>query len=88
MFCESCHCLYCQYLAALKLPRTEATMSELTLEEATHRLAPIYTSEEAAIWWLSGQKVLDGNIPAELVADGKSAEVRAGIEAVVSGAYI
>ena len=34
-------------------------MTELTLEEATHRLSPVYTPVESAVWWDSTQLIFE-----------------------------
>lgn len=54
-------------------PATERQLIEL--EWIIEQLADFYTPQEARLWLFSRQKFLDGQIPGELISQGKFEEV-------------
>lgn len=67
-------------------PTTEKQLLEL--EWVIEQLADFYDPQEARLWLFSRQKLLAGQIPAELIAQGKSDEVLAVISQLRDGVYM
>jgi uncharacterized protein (DUF2384 family) len=51
-------------------------------------LADLYTALEAQEWLLAKNKLLSDQSPADLIAQGKTAEVERLIDQLASGAYL
>ena len=69
-------------------PRPTAERQLLELEWVIEQLADFYQPQEARLWLLSRQKLLGGQIPADLIAAGKSDEVLRVISQLREGVYI
>jgi transcriptional regulator with XRE-family HTH domain len=67
-------------------PATEKQLLEL--EWVIEQLADLYEPQEARLWLFSRQKLLEGRIPAELIAQGKSDDVLAVIAQLRDSVYI
>jgi hypothetical protein len=61
---------------------------DVALQNALEQLARIYGPEEARLWMYSPQKLLDGNIPAEWIEQGKADEVIKVIRQIEEGVHI
>jgi hypothetical protein len=66
-------------------PSTERQLVEL--EWIVEQLADFYTPQEARVWLFSRQKLLEGSIPAELIAQTRFEEVLAVIRQLRDGAF-
>lgn len=60
----------------------------LKLDWLADQLSSIYEPDEARLWLFSPHAELDGNSPAELIAEGRIDEVLAVIDRLQSGAYV
>ena len=67
-------------------PSTERQLLEL--EWIIEQLADFYTPQEARFWLFSRQKLLDGRIPANLIAEDKSEEVLAVISQLREAVFV
>lgn len=56
-------------------PHPEAEKTLLELEYIIDQLSDFYEADEARLWLFSRQKLLDGEIPAELIQKGRTDEV-------------
>ncbi|RJF94822.1 DUF2384 domain-containing protein [Oleomonas cavernae] len=56
--------------------------------EVMARLLEIYTEAEAKLWLVSPHPQLDGQLPVDLIEQGKSAEVVQVIDRILHGAYL
>lgn len=61
-------------------PRPDAQKLLLELEYIVDQLSDFYEPQDARLWMFSRQKLLGGEIPAELIQKGRSAEVIAVID--------
>ena len=61
-------------------PRPDAQKLLLELEYIVDQLSDFYEPRDARLWMFSRQKLLGGEIPAELIQKGRSAEVIAVID--------
>jgi hypothetical protein len=61
-------------------PRSDTQRILLDLEYIVEQLADFYEPQEARLWLFSRQKLLNGATPAELIQEGKAAEVIAVID--------
>ena len=61
-------------------PRPDAQKLLLELEYIVDRLSDFYEPRDARLWMYSRQRLLRGEIPAELIQKGRSAEVIAVID--------
>lgn len=66
-------------------PTTERHLVEL--EWVVEQLADFYTPQEARVWLFSRQKLLNGQIPAQLISQGNSEEVLSVIRQLRDGAF-
>jgi hypothetical protein len=62
-------------------------MPDLT-EQIADRLASLFTVAELTQWLVSPQPLLDGAIPADLLAKGRDAEVLRVLDQIGDGAYL
>jgi len=69
-------------------PRRDAEQALLDLEYIVDQLADFYEPREARLWLFARQKLLKGEIPAELIQKGRSAEVMAVIDQLREGVFI
>ena len=69
-------------------PQPEAQRTLLDLEYVVDQLADLYEPDEARLWLFSRQKLLDGQIPADLIQQHQTDEVLKVIRRVLDGAYI
>ncbi|HEY4971611.1 MAG TPA: hypothetical protein VII35_17060 [Steroidobacteraceae bacterium] len=53
-----------------------------------HQLADLYETDEARLWLLSRQKLLQGEIPAELVRQHRTEEMIKVIRQLVDGVFV
>ena len=67
-------------------PDTEKTLLEL--EYIVDQLSDFYEAREARLWLFSRQKLLDGEIPAELIQQGKTDRVLAVINQLRDGVFV
>lgn len=59
------------------------------LKDLNKRLiADYYTEEEAEVWMTSPQPLLNGEIPVDLIAEGRADELHSLLDAMDAGAYI
>jgi hypothetical protein len=56
-------------------PQPEAEKTLLDLEYVVDQLADLYEPDEARMWLLSRQKLLKGEVPAELIREHRTDEV-------------
>ena len=56
-------------------PQPETQKILLELEYVADRLSEFYSPQEARLWLLSRQKILQGAVPAELIQAGKTDDV-------------
>ena len=69
-------------------PQPEAERALLELEYIVDELSDFYDPREARLWLFSRQKLLDGQIPAELIQEGRTEEVRRMIAQLRDGVFI
>jgi transcriptional regulator with XRE-family HTH domain len=67
-------------------PDTEKTLLEL--EYVIDQLSDFYEPQEARLWLFSRQRLLDGEIPAELIQQGRTQEVLSMISQLRDGVFI
>jgi hypothetical protein len=56
-------------------PQPDAERRLLDLEYIVDQLADLYEPDEARLWLFSRQRLLDGEIPAELIQQGRIPEL-------------
>ncbi len=66
-------------------PQPDAERRLLDLEYIVDQLADLYPPDEARLWLLSRQRLLDGEIPAELIQQGRTPEVIQLIKQIAEG---
>lgn len=69
-------------------PQPTAERHLLELEWVVEQLADFYEPQEARLWLFSRQKLLEGQIPADLIAADKSDKVLEVISKLREGVYI
>lgn len=69
-------------------PQPDAERTLLDLEYVVDRLADLYEPDEARTWLLSRQKLLNGEVPAELVQKRRTEEVLRVIHQLLEGVYV
>lgn len=69
-------------------PQPDAERALLDLEYVVDRLADVYHPEEARMWLLSRQKLLDGARPVDLITKGRTDEVIQMIQQLLEGVHI
>jgi len=67
-------------------PDTEKTLLEL--EYVIDQLSDFYEPQEARLWLFSRQRLLDSEIPAELIQQGRTQEVLSMISQLRDGVFI
>ena len=71
---------------AFPQPETEKTL--LDLEYVVDQLADLYEPDEARLWLLSRQKLLNGEVPAELIRLRRTDEVIKVIRQLLEGVLV
>lgn len=56
--------------------------------EISQKLESFYAPEEAAMWWTSKQPFFEGAIPAQMLADGRGAELLEALKAMEDCVYL
>jgi transcriptional regulator with XRE-family HTH domain len=69
-------------------PQRERLQRLLQLEFFLTELAEFYKPEEARLWLLSPNRLLDGATPADRIKEGRTEDVFALLEQLRSGAYV
>ncbi len=69
-------------------PHPDAEKTLLELEYIIDQLSDFYAPDEARLWLFSRQKLLDGEIPAELIQKGRTDEVLATINQLRDGVFL
>jgi hypothetical protein len=69
-------------------PRPEAERTLLDLEYVVDQLADLYEPDERRMWLLSRQKILNGEIPAELIRKHGTEDVLKVIRQLLEGVYV
>lgn len=69
-------------------PRPDAEKVLIELEYVVDQLADLYEPREARLWLFSRQKLLKGEIPAELLQKGRATEVITLIDQLRDGVYL
>ena len=69
-------------------PHPGAEKTLLELEYIIDQLSDFYAPDEARLWLFSRQKLLDGEIPAELIQKGRTDEVLANINQLRDGVFL
>jgi transcriptional regulator with XRE-family HTH domain len=67
-------------------PQTEKQLLEL--EYIVDQLSDFYEPQDARLWLFSRQRVLDGQVPAELIQQGKIDEVLNAVNQLRDGVFI
>jgi transcriptional regulator with XRE-family HTH domain len=69
-------------------PRPDAQKLLLDLEYIADQLSDFYEPADVRLWFFSRQKLLGGEIPANLMQQGRSSEVIAVIDQLRDGVYL
>jgi len=69
-------------------PQPEAERALLDLEYVVDQLADLYEPDEARLWLFARQKLLNGEIPAELIRQRRTDEVIKIIRQLLEGVYV
>lgn len=69
-------------------PRPGAQKLLLDLEYIVDQLSDFYQPKEARLWMFSRQKLLNGEIPANLIQQGRAVEVIAVIDQLRDGVFV
>jgi transcriptional regulator with XRE-family HTH domain len=69
-------------------PHPDAEKTLLELEYIVDELSDFYDPQEARLWLFSRQKLLGGEIPAELIQKGRIDEVRSMIAQLRDGVFV
>ena len=69
-------------------PQPDGLRKLLELEWLVEQLADLYSPEEARLWLFSRHSLLEGRMPAELIAEGQTERVLEIIDQLRDGAYI
>jgi hypothetical protein len=69
-------------------PRPEAEKTLLDLEYVVEQLADIYSPDEARLWLFSRQKLLAGQVPADLIQQHRTDSVLGVIRELLEGVHV
>jgi hypothetical protein len=69
-------------------PQPEAERALLDLEYVVDQLADLYEPDEARLWLFARQKLLNGEIPAQLIRQHRTDEVIKIIRQLLEGVYV
>ena len=69
-------------------PQPEAERTLLDLEYVVDQLADLYQPDEARLWLFSRQKLLGGEIPADLIRQRRTDDVIRIIRQLLEGVYV
>jgi hypothetical protein len=69
-------------------PQPEAERALLDLEYVVDQLADLYEPDEARLWLFARQKLLNGEIPAELIRQRRTDEVIKILRQLLEGVYV
>ncbi len=69
-------------------PQPDAERALLDLEYVIDQLADLYEPDEARLWLFGRQKLLNGEIPSELIRRGRTEEVIKVIRQILEGVYV
>jgi transcriptional regulator with XRE-family HTH domain len=69
-------------------PQPDAEKALLELEYIVDELSDFYDPQEARLWLFARQKLLGGEIPAELIQKGRIDEVRSMIAQLRDGVFV
>ena len=69
-------------------PQPEAERALLDLEYVVDQLADLYEPDETRLWLFARQKLLNGEVPAELIRQRRTDEVIKIIRQLLEGVYI
>jgi len=69
-------------------PQPEAERTLLDLEYVVDQLADLYQPDEARMWLFSRQKLLDGEVPADLIRQHRTDDVLKIIRQLLEGVYV
>jgi hypothetical protein len=69
-------------------PQPEAERALLDLEYVVDQLADLYEPDEARLWLFARQKLLNGEVPADLIRQGRTDEVLKIIRQILDGVYV
>ena len=69
-------------------PQPEAERTLLDLENVVDQLSDLYQPDEARLWLFSRQKLLDGEIPADLIRQRRADDVIRIIRQLIEGVYV
>jgi len=69
-------------------PQPEKEKLLVELEYVVDQLADFYEPDEARLWLISRQKLLDGETPVKLIRDGKTEDVLKLISQLRDGVYL
>jgi hypothetical protein len=69
-------------------PQPEAERTLLDLEYVVDQLADLYQPDEARLWLFSRQKLLDGEIPADLIRQRRTDDVIRIIRQLIGSVYV
>jgi hypothetical protein len=69
-------------------PQPEAERALLDLEYVVDQLADLYEPDEARLWLFARQKLLNGEVPAELIRQRRTDEVIKIIRQLLEGVYV
>jgi uncharacterized protein (DUF2384 family) len=69
-------------------PRPDAERTLLDLAYVVEQLADLYEPDEARLWLFSRQKLLNGEIPADLIGKHRTDEVIKIVHQLLEGVYL
>ncbi len=69
-------------------PRPDAERTLLDLAYVVEQLADLYEPDEARLWLFSRQKLLNGEVPADLIQQHRTDDVIRLIQRLLEGVYI
>jgi transcriptional regulator with XRE-family HTH domain len=69
-------------------PQPDAERTLLDLEYVVDQLADLYKPDEARMWLFSRQRLLNGEIPADLIQQRRTEEVLKLIHQLLEGVYV
>jgi uncharacterized protein (DUF2384 family) len=69
-------------------PRSDTQKLLLDLEYIVDQLSDFYEPQEARLWLFSRQKLLEGQVPAELIQQGRAEEVISVIDQLRDGVFV
>jgi hypothetical protein len=74
--------------AGRAFPRPDAQRALLDLEYIADQLSDYYEPADVRLWLFSRQELLDGRRPADLIQEGRAAEVIAVIDRLRDGVFL